>query len=186
MRDTRRAPGDGKGATMCEFVGWCALMTAPWVQAWGSIVGAMLGAGLAVVGAVWFESRKERARQMALQRVVIRSVNRIAAEAAHIQQELGRNANVNDVLAALSELKRREETLERYMPFGDLGTHGSSAMVIHLMDAVADVTRYFEILQPNRTAAYLTNADMKGMLAAQNKLIETADLARGFLGRHML
>ena len=170
---------------MCyEFAGM-NLLTAEWVQAWGSILGAMLGAGLAVVGAVWFERRKELQRERSVQRVAIRGVDRISAEAAYMLRLLKERSLVLAIIAALAELRRREVMLERFAPFNEMGSAASAAVVIDLLDKVASVTRFYEILQPNRTAAYLTDETNRLMLEDCRALIQAAMVAQGYLSRSL-
>ena len=177
-----RRPGD---AALCyEFAGM-NLLTAEWVQAWGSILGAMLGAGLAVVGAVWFERRKELQRERSVQRVAIRGVDRISAEAAYMLRLLKERSLVLAIIAALAELRRREVMLERFAPFNEMGSAASAAVVIDLLDKVASVTRFYEILQPNRTAAYLTDETNRLMLEDCKALIQAAMVAQGYLSRSL-
>jgi hypothetical protein len=132
-----------------EFVGWGELFSAQWVAAWGSIVGAMLGAGLAVIGAVWFDRRKERVDQRAYSQIVLAAVKHVANAAHQISATL--NSENKDALEEeVRFLVHNGETLNAFSPFTETGNYLKVSVILGLVSDIGLVSTRLHALDDLR------------------------------------
>lgn len=125
--------------TQCYVFAGAELLTAQWVQAWGSILGATLGAGLAVYGAVWFDRRKAGATGKAYREMIVSTVKRIDLDRVQLNSLIDAGASSSDVRLAGMELSRAYGILSQFSPFVELGSYYASAALIDLSDTLMRV-----------------------------------------------
>lgn len=103
-----------------QLVALQELATAPWVQAWGSMVGAALGAGLAVYGAVWFERRHSLRQAKTFAESARYVVRRVQVEMDRFREAWAETAQADKLQPSLSALSRMARVFDRLCPFSEL------------------------------------------------------------------
>lgn len=126
------------------------ITAAEWLQAWGSIVGAALGAGLAIAGAVWIQHRTDRRRARAYASTLYAIIERIRACIRRLLVAIDENQHTSTKEAMLRELVRHGDVLQRFIPFAELDDFDQAEFLVEICNQVEDLKRPIANLDDQR------------------------------------